>query len=81
MKPPVFSWQPDKNLDLLQLEQLSHFVFEQRPALLVTPEQGHIEMCEQRLQLFSTKDLVVLPYYCRQLRSIPVDRRVIMPGT
>ena len=81
MKPPVFSWQPDKNLDLLQLEKLTHFVFEQRPALLVTPEQGHIEMCEQRLQLFSIKDLVVPPYYCRQLRSIPVDRRVIMPGT
>ena len=81
MKPPVFSWQPDKNLDLLHLEKLSDFVLEQPPALPVTPEQGPFKMCEQRLQLFSIQDLVVASYYFRQLRSIPVDRRVIMPGT
>ena len=81
MKPLVCYWPPDKNLDLLSPEKLSHFVLEQQPALPVTPEQCHFEMCEQRLQVFSIQDLVVFPYYFRQLRSIPVDRRGIMPGT
>ena len=81
MNPLVFGWLPNNNFDLLCLEKLSHFVLQQQPALPVTPEQCHFEMCEQRLQLFSIKDLVVPPYYARQLSSIPVDRRIIMPGT
>ena len=78
--PLVLFWLPAKKDELPCPEKRSDCLLEKVPAEPVIPEQSHLEMREQAIQLRLIENLVVLANYARQHRHVVVDVCVIMPS-
>ena len=78
--PLVLSWLPAKKDELPCPEKRSDSLLEKATDEPVIPEQSHLELREQAIQLRLIENLVVLANYARQHRHVVVDVCVIMPS-